>query len=114
MADEIEKLESPSTVEERRQDNELRSALANAYTFVRSREINKTISSFTFDHYIDEAKRGIKEDRILRSASSPAEGVGRRLSKLSELEKIKLDFSNAMKKAKELAKANDAQKETET
>ncbi len=109
--DDIEKFEQPATVRERRTDEEVRSALANVYTFVRSREINKTISGFTFDHYIDEAKRGIKEDRILRSASSPAEGVGRRLSKLSALEKIELDFKKALVEAQELAKANDAQQD---
>lgn len=111
MADDFENFEEPATVEKRRTDEEVRTALANTYTFVRSREINKTIASFTFDHYIDEAKRTLKEDRILRSASSPAEGVGRRLSKMSELEKIEKDFKKAMTKARELAKANDVQTE---
>ena len=106
--DDFEKFEAPATTQQRRTDEEVRTALANTYTFVRSREINKTIASFTFDHFIDEAKRSIKEDRLLRSASSPAEGVGRRLSKLSELAKIETDFKNAMAKARELAKANDA------
>jgi len=106
--DDFEKFEAPATSQQRRTDEEVRTALGNTYTFVRSREINKTIASFTFDHYIDEAKRAIKEDRLLRSASSPGEGVGRRLSKLSELEKIEKDFKNAMVKARELAKANDA------
>lgn len=114
MADDFEQFETPATVQERRQDAEVRTALANAYTFVRSREINKTVSSFTFDHFIDEAKRAIKEDRLLRSASSPAEGVGRRLSKLSQLEKVKKDFDGAMVKARELAKANDADTDAET
>lgn len=109
MADDFEKFEEPASAEQRRADEEVRSALADTYTFVRSREINKTIASFTFDHYIDEAKRSIKEDRLLRTASSPAEGVGRRPSKLSELEKIEKDFKKAMIKARELAKANDAQ-----
>lgn len=106
--DDFDKFEEPASVEDRRTDAEVRTALANAYTFVRSREINKTIASFTFDHYIDEAKRSLKGDLLLRSASSPAEGVGRRMSKLSELEKIERDFNNAMVKARELAKANDA------
>ncbi len=112
--DDFEKFEQPATTRERRADEEVRSALADAYTFVRSREINKTIAGFTFDHYIDEAKRLIKEDTLLRSASSPAEGVGRRMSKLSSLEKIQRDFNNAMAKARELAKANDALKEPAT
>lgn len=113
MADDFEKFEESASLEQRRTDEEIRSSLANTYTFVRSREINKTIANFTFDHYIDEAKRLLKEDRILRSASSPAEGIGRRLSKLSELEKIEKDFSNALIKARELAKTADAEKEQE-
>jgi len=106
--DDVTQFEAPASTQDRRTDVEVRSALANAYTFVRSREINKTISGFTFDHYIDEAKRSLKEDRILRSAASPAEGVGRRLSKMSMLEKVERDFNNAMAKARELAKQNDA------
>jgi hypothetical protein len=114
MADDFEQFEQPATAQERRTDAEVRTALANAYTFVRSREINKTIAGFTFDHYIDEAKRALKEDRLLRSASSPAEGIGRRMSKLSALEKVQRDFNNAMVKARELAKQNDAEKEPES
>jgi hypothetical protein len=88
-------------------DNALRKVLADTYTFVRSAEINKTISSFTFDHYIDEAKRAIKEDRILRTAANP-DGFGSRSSKISALTKLQTDFTNALSKLQELAKAKDA------
>ena len=89
------------------EDNALRKILADTYTFVRSTEINKTISSFTFDHYIDEAKRAIKEDRILRTASNP-DGFGTRPSKISALTKLQTDFTNAFAKLQAMAKAKDA------
>lgn len=101
-------VESKATVEERKADAELRAVLADTYTFVRSREINKTIASFTFDHYIDEAKREIKEDRVLRSASDPVTGIGRRASKLAALEKLEQDFKKSLEKLKKLAEAKDA------
>lgn len=103
-----ELVEHKATEQERRADMEMRTVLADTYTFVRSAEINKTVSSFTFDHYIDEAKRTIKEDRVLRSASDPVTGVGRRTSKLSILEKLQQDFNNALGKIRKLAEANDA------
>lgn len=103
-----ELVESKATEAERKADAELRSIIADTYTFVRSAEINKTISSFTFDHYIDEAKRAIKEDRILRSASDPVTGIGKRLSKLSALEKLEQDFKNSLSKLRKMAEAKDA------
>jgi len=93
---------------DKRVNDEIRATLANAYTFVRSVEINKTISSFTFDHYIDEAKREIKEDRILRSASDPNNGLGKRMGKLSALEKLERDFNNGLEKMRSLAQAKDS------
>lgn len=111
--DDVSQFEAPASTQDRRTNIEIRTALANAYTFVRSREINKTISGFTFDHYIDEAKRYLKEGQALRSASSPTEGIGRRLSKMSLLEKVERDFNNAMTKARELAKQNDADSASE-
>ena len=106
--DVAEEFETKATVEERQADAEMRAVLSDTYTFVRSAEINKTILSFTFDHYIDEAKRSIKQDRILRSASNATEGVGKRPSKLSSLEKLEQDFNNALAKIQEVAKAKDS------
>lgn len=108
MADDLESFEAPATVQERKAANEMRAILADTYTFVRSRELNKTIASFTFDHYIDEAKRAIKEERILRSASSPSDGVGKRPSQLSALEKLEQDFNNMAAKIKEVAETKDS------
>ena len=110
MADptDIVQLDNPVTQKDRKETDELRSVLADTYTFVKSTEINKTINSFTFDHYIDEAKRAIKEDRILRSASDPATGIGKRPSKLSALEKLETDFNNSIGKLKTLAQNKDS------
>lgn len=103
-----ELVESKASETDRKADAEMRAVLADTYTFVRSTEINKTILSFTFDHYIDEAKREIKEDRILRSASDPNTGVGKRPSKLSSLTKLQTDFNNAVAKIQKLAEAKDS------
>lgn len=100
---------SKESASERKADAEMRAVLADTYTFVRSAEINKTIASFTFDHYVDEAKRRIKNDRILRSASNPNQGVGKRQAKLSALEKLEQDFTKMIDKIREVAKAKDAQ-----
>ncbi len=110
MADEpdvIEQFETKAEALERRADAEMRAVLADTYTFVRSAEINKTIASFTFDHYIDEAKRRIKNDRVLRSASNPAEGVGKRPAKLTALQKLEQDFTAALSKIKKVAETKD-------
>lgn len=103
-----ELVETKASATDRKADAEMRAILSDTYTFVRSAEINKTILSFTFDHYIDEAKRAIKEDRILRSASDPVTGVGKRASKLSALEKLETDFTNAVAKIQKVAEAKDA------
>ena len=95
-----------------REDDQIRTTLANTYTFVRSREINKVISNFTFDHYIDEAKRSIKEDRILLAASG--QSPGKRPSQLTALATLKTDFTNNYPKMKELAEQTDKAGEQET
>lgn len=104
----IQQFKNPATVEEQRTNDELREILADTYTFVRSAEVNKTINSFTFDHYIDEAKRELKEDTILRSASSPSQGIGKRPSKISSLEKLENSFNNSIDKMRQLARAKDS------
>lgn len=111
MADNLipdELIEEKSSTIDRKLDIELRSVLSDTYTFVRSAEINKTILGFNFDHYIDEAKREIKEDRIIRSAADPVTEIGRRLSKLDSLAKLEQDFANMLEKIRKLAEAKDA------
>jgi hypothetical protein len=91
--------------------DQIRRSIADVYTFVRSRDINKTISSFTLDHYIDEAKRRIKEPKILRSASDPSRGVGTRPSQLEALTKLEESFNKTYEQAKKLAEEADVNKE---
>ncbi len=85
--------------------NQVRQIIADVYTFVRSRELNKTVSSFTLDHYIDEAKRRIKDPRILRAASDPVKGAGTRPAQLSSIEKLEQEFSKAFEEAAKIAAA---------
>lgn len=88
--------------------DEIRRTVADVYTFVRSREINKAISSFTFDHYIDERKREIKGERIIRSASRPGEGVDRRPAQLDAISRLEEAFKKGFEKAKKVAEKNEA------
>lgn len=106
MPDEISKAlgsEIISTQRESIENDEIHRVVGDVYTFVRSREINKTISSFTFDHYVDERKRAIKGERIIRSASRPGEGVDRRPSQLDAVLKLEEEFKKIFEKAKKLA-----------
>lgn len=90
------------------QTAQLRRTIADVYTFVRSREINKTIASFTLDHYIDEAKRKIQDTRVLRSASNPDQGVGTRPSQLDAIAQLQDDFNKAFSAASKIAQQNEA------
>src|SRR6478735_6460682 len=95
--------ETSATITDEDRSDQVRQVIADVYTFVRSREINKTIASFTFDHYIDEAKRSIKGDRIIRSASDPGQGLGVRPSRLDSIVKLEEDFNNTFDTAKKVA-----------
>lgn len=103
----ITQFDTNTTPEQRRASSQMRQILADTYTFVRSSELTKTISNFTFDHYIDEAKRALKEDRVLRTASNPTEGVGKRPSLISALEKLETDFNNSLAALQKLASDKD-------
>jgi hypothetical protein len=87
-----------------RELDEIYEVVGNTYTFVRSREINKTISGFTLDHYIDERKRAIKGERILRTAANPGDGIGVRPSQLDAINKLEQNFNSIYDKATKLAK----------
>ncbi len=82
-------------------DIDIRTVLANAYTFVRSNGINSNIAIFTFDHYIEETKKDLMN------------GARKRPSKLAALEKVERDFINMLAKARELANLLDAKTEQE-
>lgn len=106
-SEEVAEFEEKATLANTEESDEIRKTIGNVYTFVRSAEINKTISSFTLDHYIDEAKRKIKEPRVLRSASDPGKGVGTRPSQLEAIEALEELFNKSLAKAKEMAAAAD-------
>ncbi len=110
MSDEpdvITQFETQSTIQDRRADAAMRAVLSSTYAFVRSAEINKTISGFTFDHYIDEAKRSLKDDRILGSASNSTTGIGKRQAQITALETLETNFNNSMASMRKLAEAKD-------
>lgn len=95
--------------DELQKSDQIRKAIADTYTFVRSAEINRTIGSFTLDHYIDEAKRLIKGDgRLLRDASGEDNlAAGQRPTQLEQLSNIQQAFNDAFEGAKKLAQAAD-------
>lgn len=100
--------QSPPSDADVKAEGQLRRVLGDVYTFVRSTEVNKTILGFTFDHYIDEAKRAIKEDRVLRTASDASTGLGTRPSKLTAITKLQQDFNNSLSTLQDRAKAKDS------
>lgn len=105
--DDLSQFEARADAKDTSEADAVRKVIANVYTFVRSVEINKTIASFTLDHYIDEAKRKIKDSRVLRAASDPTKGVGTRSSQIDALTKLEQDFNNAFEKAKKVALQKD-------
>lgn len=102
--------ESQASVTETPQADAIRNALADTYSFVRGAEVNKTISSFTLDHYIDAAMRKIKDTRVLQAANGPSGGIGTRPSQLDTLTKLQQDFDAAYSSASQSAQqSNQAQ-----
>jgi len=93
-----------------REVDRVRIIVADVYTFVRSQEINRTIAGFTFDHYIDEAKRQIKGEGVsIRDAAGTAFGL--RPTKLEALERLETQFRETLSVAERLAKQAEEQEE---
>lgn len=93
--------------------DQVRTTLADVYTFVRSREVNRQIASFTLDHYIEEAKARLNgADRQLTDASgkpiSATKGLGTRPSQLSSLKSLRSSFSSAKSQLEKLAEKADS------
>jgi hypothetical protein len=87
-------------------------ALGNIYTFVRSTEITKAIGMFTFDHYIDEAKRVIKGvgRQVVDAAGQPVSTspkISVRPSQLQYLDDIEKEFTDLYQTLKDLAAKAD-------
>lgn len=80
----------------------VRKVIADTYTFVRSQEYNRTIASFTFDHYIEFEKQAIKgTGRQIRDASGQTLGV--RPTKLEALTNLQTAFNGILAQARDLA-----------
>ena len=92
--------------QKREEVRRVRKIVADTYTFVRSQEINRSLSGFTMDHYIEEAKRQIKgEGRAIRNAAGEAFGL--RPTKLESLTSLEDEFRATLETAKVMAKAAD-------
>jgi hypothetical protein len=105
-ADDVQPGEEIAEGQARREVERIRTVVADVYTFVRSSEINRTIGAFTFDHYIDEAKRKIKgEGRAIRDAAGEATDV--RPTKLAVLESLEKAFTDSFAVIEEMAKKKD-------
>ncbi len=97
------------SADELQKTDKIRRSIADTYTFVRSREINATIASFTLDHYIAEAMAQIKGNgRQLSDASGDDSlAVGTRPTQLEALASVQQAFNDAFDDAKKLAEAAD-------
>ncbi len=84
----------------------VRKVIADTYTFVRSQEYNRTISSYTFDHYLEFAKQAIKgKGREIRSASGQTLDI--RPTKLEALESLQASFKSVLSQARTMAEKVD-------
>jgi hypothetical protein len=91
------------------ESDKIRTALGNTYTFVRSREFNKTVIGYTFDHYIDAAMRSIKD-----SSSSTSNLVVTRIPQMDLLVSLEASFSDALDQLKKKVEAESQQSEEST
>jgi hypothetical protein len=99
---------TPANQKELDEDERIRKTIGDVYTFVRSQEINRSIASFTFDHYIDTAIRRLRgEGRTIRNAAG--EVLETKPPALEALDKLKADFDAIIAKAKERAKQADSE-----
>lgn len=99
--------------QDKKEVERVRKVIADAYTFVRSQEFNRTISSYTFDHYIEFAKQKIKgTGREIRSASGQVLDI--RPTKLEALEKLETEFRATLAQARAMAETADADEDEET
>ncbi len=88
----------------------VRRVIADTYTFVRSQEFNRTIASYTFDHYIEFAKQSIKgKGREIRSASGRVLDI--RPTKLEALESLQASFKSVLAQARTMAEQVDSEPE---
>ena len=85
-------------------NDELRATLADVYSFVRSREVNRQVASYTLDHYITEEMQRIKgPGRELRDAAGLDAGLGSRPTQLEALKKLQDAFNNNLSSLRSMA-----------
>lgn len=75
----------------------LREVLHSAYTFVRSVEVNRAVSSITLDHLIQEQISSYKQGSERSLLDGKGTDVGKRISKLDALSNLQTDINNAVK-----------------
>jgi hypothetical protein len=93
--------------QKRKEAQRVRRIIAETHVFVRSQEINRTLQSFTLDHYIEEAKRKISgTGREIRDGAGEAFDL--RPTKLESLNILEDEFRATLTAAREMAKAADA------
>jgi len=115
MADQNEASKDEVLQQRSAQADKIRLTLANTYTFVRSREVNRQIASYTFDHYLEEAKSRIKGAALaLRDAGGKTQDAsgrdfGTRPTQLEALTTLEQDFNAGFEEMKKLAQALDAE-----
>lgn len=93
--------------QEQRDIRRVRRVVADTYSFVRSQEFNRSLSAFTLDHFIEEAKRQIKgTGKAIRDATGSI--LDLRPTKLESLNTLEDDFQATLETAEIMAKAKDA------
>lgn len=108
-SDQLPNSQVAPTVDELNKSDQIRQAIADTYTYVRSREINQTIASYTLDHYISEAMMQIKgsDDQLSNSSGQDTTAYNVRPTQLQVLAAIQQAFNDAFDGAMKLAQAAD-------
>jgi hypothetical protein len=73
--------------------------LHSAYSFVRSREMNKAVASLTLDHLIQEHIESIQGGDTRAMVDSKGQRNNLRPTKLQELDKLENDITDFVAKA---------------
>jgi len=85
-------------------DQTLRKVLHSAYTFVRSVEVNKASSALTLDHLIQEQIDTVKQSSTRDILDAAGKDIGKRTSKLDDLDTLQKDIEAVVKAVKKAGK----------
>jgi hypothetical protein len=75
---------------------DIRSVLADAFTFVRSVESNKALAALTLDHLIQDYIDSIKQGSTTAIIDGQGNSVGSRISRFDQLSNLLTDMQNAV------------------